>query len=159
MRYLFSVLLFSLVYAATVPSLPECSSKILPDKSMSFECILAELSLHEVVREDNKNWLGIGNYVTLMRFYIKNPQIFSKVIIYKSVVGAVEECSIRNLFTFSTALLILQSPSPFPGGNRLKGLFGDCLKSILSEDLLDSLFDDMEFLVNKKSFSKRTLLN
>lgn len=153
------LIFFPLVHAATAPSIPECSTKVWPDKTVTLDCILAEISLHETAMESNKNWLGIGSYVALMRFYVKNPERFSKIVIYKTVMGAVEECSIRNLFNFSSALMIMQSPSPNPGGNYLKGVFKECLRSLLSDDLLDSLFEDLDFLATKKSFSKRTLLN
>ncbi len=159
MKILFILFFSSSIFSATVPSLPECTPKTLPDKTVTLDCVLAEITLHETVKEGNINWLGVGNYVAFMRFYVKNPQIFSKIVIYKSVVGAVEECSVRNLFSFSRALLIMQSPSPNPGGNYLRGVFGECLRTILSDDLLNTLFEDMEFLVNKKSFSKRTQLN
>jgi hypothetical protein len=159
MKIFLMMLFFPLAQAATIPSLPECSPRIAADKSVTLDCILAEISLHETAREANKNWLGIGSYVAFMRFYVKNPDLFSKLVIYKTVVGAVEECSVRHLFNFSTVLLIMQSPSPNPGGNYLKGIFGECLKTLLSEDLLDALFDDMDFLTTKKSFSRRTPLN
>ncbi len=159
MKIFLFVLLSSWVHAATIPSLPECTPRTQADKSVTLDCILAEISLHETAKEGPNTWLGVGSYVAYMRFYVKNPQMFSKIVIYKSVVGAVEECSIRNLFNFSTALLVMQSPSPNPGGMYLRSVFGQCLKSILSEELLNALFDDMEFLVNKKSFSKRTLIN
>jgi hypothetical protein len=159
MKILIFFLLSFFVHAAQVPSLPECSPKTQPDNSVTLDCILAEISLHETAKEGINTWLGVGSYVAFMRFYVKNPQMFSKIVIYKSVVGAVEECSIRNLFNFSTALLVMQSPSPNPGGMYLKSVFGQCLKTILSEDLLNALFDDMDFKVNKKSFSKRTQIN
>jgi hypothetical protein len=159
MKYLFLILFFSAVQAATVPSLPECSTKAGPNNSVTMDCILAEISLHETATESNKIWLGVGSYVAYMRFYVKNPQLFSKIVIYKAVVGAVEECSVRNLFNFSSALLVMQSPSPNPGGNYLKGIFSNCLKTILAEELLDDLFEDMDFLTTKKSFSKRTQIN
>ena len=159
MKIIFFFLLSSFLYAAQVPSLPECSPKTQADNSVTLDCILAEISLHETAKEGQNTWLGVGSYVALMRFHVKNPQMFSKIVIYKSVVGAVEECSIRNLFNFSSALLVMQSPSPLPGGMYLRGVFGECLKSILSEELLNALFDDMTFLVNKKSFSRRTQIN
>lgn len=159
MKYLFLILFFPAIQAATIPSLPDCTSKTGPNNSVYLDCVLAEVSLRETAIESNKLWLGVGNYLAFMRFYVKNPQLFSKIIIYKTVVGAVEECSIRNLFTFSSALLVMQSPSPNPGGNYLKGIFSNCLKTILSEELLDDLFEDMDFLTTKKSFSKRTQIN
>ena len=162
MKFLLFLIIFPLiVQAQTNPSLPECFTKTLPDKSVTLDCILAELSLHETEKEINTNkiWLGIGSYVAYMRFYIKNPQLLSKLVIYKTVVGAIEECSVKNLFNLSRALLIMQSPSPNPGGNYLKGVFVECLKSLLSEELLNDVFRDMEFSLNKKSFSRRTQLN
>jgi hypothetical protein len=159
MKILFFFLFATILHAATIPSLPECSPKPTLNNVMTLDCILAEISLHETAKEGKDTWLGIGSYTALMRFYVKNPQMFSKIVIYKSVVGAVEECSIRNLFNFSSALLIMQSPSPLPGGNYLRGVFGDCLRTILSDELLNALFDEMEFLVQKKSFSRRTQIN
>lgn len=159
MKILLIMLFIPLVEAATIPSLPECSSRVLSDKTFVLDCILAEISLHETAIESNKTWLGIGSYVAFMRFYVKNPQLFSKIVIYKTVVGAVEECSIRNIFNFSTVLMVMQSPSPNPGGNYLKGIFANCLKTLLSEDLLNALFEDMDFLTAKKSFLKRTQIN
>jgi hypothetical protein len=159
MKYLFLILFFPAIQAATIPSLPECTSKTGPNNTVTLDCILAEMNLHETAMESNKLWLGVGSYVAFMRFYVKNPQLFSKIVIYKAVVGAVEECSVRNLFNFSAALLVMQSPSPNPGGNYLKGIFSNCLKTILAEELLDDLFEDMDFLATKKSFSKRTQIN
>jgi len=159
MKIILMLFFFPILHAATIPSLPECSPKVHANKTVTLDCILAEISLHETATESNKNWLGIGSYVAFMRFYIKIPDLFSKIVIFITVVGAVEECSVRNLFNFSAVLLVMQSPSPNPGGNYLKGIFSECMKTLLSEDLLDALFDDMDFLATKKSFSRRTILN
>ena len=48
--FIFFLLSYS-VFAAQVPSLPECSPKTQADKSVTLDCILAEISLHETADE------------------------------------------------------------------------------------------------------------
>ena len=125
----------------------DCSSTILSNKSFALDCELARLQVFETRTIGNSLILGRGTYTGILRFVVKNPQNFSRLVLEKPVAGAVEECTIRNLYNVGAVTLLMQSPMPHSGGNMLANRIMECMKTILAQQLLDKIIEDINLWI------------
>jgi hypothetical protein len=136
------------------PTLPYCHTVVFPNGYLALDCSLAEVSVREKQTVNNAIYLGTANYSVTMRFYIKNPRDFSRIVIQKPIMGAVEECSVQNLFNLTQAVRVLSSPSPGAGGKALKEIMENCMRNILAPRLMDEMVEDIVFLSERKNFQR-----
>ncbi len=125
----------------------DCSTSRISNTSFALDCELAKLQVFETRNIGDKLILGRGSYTAVLRFVVKNPQNFSRLILEKSVAGAVEECTIRNLYNVGAVTLLMQSPMPNSGGVMLETRVHECMKTILSKQLLDALIEEINLWV------------
>ena len=121
----------------------DCSSTLMASQSFALDCELARLQVFETRNIGDKIILGRGTYTGILRFVVKNPQNFSRLVLEKPVAGAVEECTIRNLYNVGAVTLLMQSLMPHSGGTMLANRIMECLKTILAQQLLDDLIEDI----------------
>lgn len=131
----------------------DCSVTLLSTKSFAVDCDLAKLQLFEARKIENDVILGRATYTVLFRFVVKNPGNFSRLVLNKPVAGAVEECIIQNMYDVGAVALILQSPLPYSGSTMLIDRVRACMKTILSQELLDKIIEDYDLWVKKDGWA------
>jgi len=114
---------------------------------------LAKLQVFETRKLRDDLILGRATYTVLFRFIVKNPANFSRLVLEKPVAGAVEECIIRNMYDVGAVALVLQSPLPQSGSTMLINRMRACMKTILSQELLDEIIEDYDLWVRKDGWS------
>ena len=127
----------------------DCSASRISGTSFALDCELAKLQVFETRTSGEKGSRGRGHYTAVLRFVVKNPQQFSRLVLEKPVAGAVEECTIKTLYNVGAVTMLMQAPMPHSGGNMLANRIHECLKTILSPQLLDKLIDVIDLWVKK----------
>lgn len=125
----------------------DCSTTIQSNNAFSLDCVLAKLQVFETRRSGDALILGRATYTALLKFVVKNPQNVSRLVLEKPVAGAVEECTITNLYNVGAVALLLQSPMPHSGGQMLVNRIEECMKTILAQELLDAIIEDIDLWV------------
>jgi len=131
----------------------DCSVTLLSSNSFAVDCDLAKLQVFETRKLRDDLILGRATYTVLFRFIVKNPANFSRLVLEKPVAGAVEECIIRNMYDVGAVALVLQSPLPQSGSTMLINRMRACMKTILSQELLDEIIEDYDLWVRKDGWS------
>jgi len=146
-----SVLFSTSIWAQNL--VKDCSISKLSTNSFAVDCDLAKVQIFETQKLREELTLGRANYTVLFRFVVKNPQNFSRLVLEKPVAGAVEECIVQTMYDLGSVALVLQSPLPHSGGRMLIGKMEACMKTILSEQLLEEIIEEFDLWIRKDGWT------